>query len=285
MAKQKTSKTKPATPPAGGTTEVAAASTGGASDAALEEISSQSAYRRFLPAAQAIDARDMEECRADVGIAYHNAKRGHDNVLALEARVEEELPKVSIPELRSIAQLAQAVVFAALQVNRDIRSDGTFGELYERALRVRRKLLKAADSLAESVLIPQGEVDAIKEGKGKRDAVNDCVSLAALFRKYEAAIAGKSPVTKADVVEADAVGSRLQTLLKPKGTKRDRSAPVGVQASAEIRDRLWTLLLRRWDQLWRAGAVLFGRDEVDEKVPPLRSRELGPRKKDEGKPK
>ena len=36
-------------------------------------------------------------------------------------------------------------------------------------------------------------------------------------------------------------------------------------AAVEARDRLWTLLVTRYELLWRTGAWLFGKD--DEKVP------------------
>jgi hypothetical protein len=38
-------------------------------------------------------------------------------------------------------------------------------------------------------------------------------------------------------------------------------------ASVEARDRLWTLLVGRYELLWRTGAWLFGQ-KVDEKVAP-----------------
>jgi len=35
------------------------------------------------------------------------------------------------------------------------------------------------------------------------------------------------------------------------------------QAAVENRDRFWTLVVRAHDRIWRVGAFLWGRDEVD----------------------
>ena len=74
------------------------------------------------------------------------------------------------------------------------------------------------------------------------------------------------------------VGSALLARLKPGGARRTRSLDGDRAARADARDRLWTLLVKRHAELWRAGAYLFGR-AVDQHVPPLQSRALRTRKK------
>jgi hypothetical protein len=240
-------------------------------------MGSKEAYEHFLPAAQKLPAADLLDFKADAALALHNVQVGVAAVLADETSLKRELPGVKVTELAELPRLAQAVVFAALQVNRDAGSDGTIAALLARAYHVRKKLLAAALALAEAELVPKADVLAIQAGRGRLDAANDCVALAALFDKHAHAVKSKSPVSASDLTEASEVGSELQTLLKPRAAGRDRAAPAAVAAAAEARDRLWTLLVARHDWLWRVGAWLFGRD-VDERVPALQSRVLGPRK-------
>jgi len=43
---------------------------------------------------------------------------------------------------------------------------------------------------------------------------------------------------------------------------------------------MWTLLVQRHADLWRAGAYLFGRNEADAKVPGLASRDVAAKRVD-----
>ncbi len=65
-------------------------------------------------------------------------------------------------------------------------------------------------------------------------------------------------------------------LLRPKGARRKKNA--GAVSAAELRDRLWTLLVKGHRDVRRAGFWLWA-DELATHVPPLQSRVLGPRKK------
>lgn len=262
---------KVAAKPASPATLPATAGEPAAGKSTPDEIGSQAAYDLFLPHAQQLPADKVSEYRADPQLAYHNMKRGVANVLTEITRVARELPLADLESVKTLPQLGQGVIFAALQVNRDAGSSGTIEALLGRAHPLRRRLLKSAEALAESNIVPDAEVAAIRVGRGKMDASNDCVALAALFRKYEKKIAGKSAITPEEIAEADEVGSKLQTLLKVKGTPTDNRPPPNVAIAVDIRNRFWTLLEQRHDHLWRIGAWLWGQ-AVDEHVPPLQSR-------------
>ena len=236
-----------------------------------DEIGSQAAYDLYLPLAQKLAADKVSDYRADPQLAYQNVKRGVGNVLAELARIKHELPTADIESVRTLPQVTQGLLFSALQVNRDAGSPGTIEGLLAKAHPVRRKLLKAAEALAESGVIPDADVAPIRPGRGKVDTANDCVALAAVFRKHEKKIAGKTAITAADIAEADEVGSKLQTLLKPKGTPADNRLAPALATAVETRNRFWTLVEQRHEQMWRIGAWLWGH-AVDEHVPPLQSR-------------
>lgn len=238
-----------------------------------QEIGSQAAYDLFLPEAQKLSADKLSEYRADPQLAYHNVKRGASNVLAELTRIKHELPLADIEAVRTLPQVTQGLIFSALQVNRDVGSPGTIEALLDRAHPIRRKLLKSADALAESKEIPEADVAPIRPGRGKVDSANDCVALAALFRKHAKKIAGKTAITDADIAEADEVGSKLQTLLRTKGTPADNRPAPALATAVETRNRFWTLVDQRHERMWRIGAWLWGH-AVDEHVPPLQSRSV-----------
>jgi len=210
--------------------------------------------------------------RIDIHLALANAQRGVDAVMPHDARIRKELPMVDRAAIASLVDVGLGVAFAGGIVDRYAPSVATdVNPLLARARKVRARLLASADALAVAGLVSPAVVAKIRAGHGGLDAAGDCVALAALFRKNERAVRGKTPVTAADVREASEVGSRLLEVLHPKGAKRARPDDERARAT-EARDRLWTLFATRWEDLvWRAGAWLFGRD-VDAHVPPLHAR-------------
>jgi hypothetical protein len=238
-----------------------------AAPAAPAVTGSQDAYDTFLPIAQAIPKAAVVGLNADPSLAFHNVDAGVAPVLAEKTRLAKELPTVDVAELASLPSLALAVAFAALQVDRDRKSDGAIAAKLAEAHPLRRKLLSSASALADAGVIAAADVAKIQKGTGHLDAAGDLVALSALFAKHAKAIAGKSPIATADVKRAGALGSELLATLKPASAKA-RGARPGAEA-AETRDRLWTLLVERHDRLRRVGMWLFGEREVDARVPAL----------------
>jgi len=94
-------------------------------------------------------------------------KRGVANVLTEVTRIAHELPLADLDVVRTLPQLGQGMIFAALQVNRDAGSPGTIEALLKRAHPLRRRLLKSAEALAESNIVPEVDVAFIRVGRGK----------------------------------------------------------------------------------------------------------------------
>jgi hypothetical protein len=239
----------------------------------LERIGSQTSYDAFLSAAKALEPGVIEECCADVVLAYHNVTRGVENVLGSGLVIVGKLPDVNISELSMLPRLAQGLAFAALQVQRELRN-APFGMLFERAQNLRRKLRKAAEALAEANLLPGEDTDEVRL-QGQREVLEDCLALTALFKRNEAALTGRSPVSAPDLREVEQVVQKLRVMLGQQ-TETSDGGPFLVKA-IDMRDRFWTLLNQRHEVLWRCGAWLYGR-AVEERVPPLPVRQAVIRK-------
>ncbi|ATB39299.1 hypothetical protein CYFUS_004743 [Cystobacter fuscus] len=241
-----------------------AESAGAVDTLALEGISSQSAYESFLSAAKALEPGFIEECCADIVLAYHGVSHAVEQVLGGGAQSVSGLPHVDVGDLSLLPRLVQGLAFAALRVERE-REAASFGPLFERVQQVRRRLRKAADAFAEAHLLPDPDIDEVWL-HARQDVLEDCLSLVALFRRNAARIAGRSPVTPDEVDAAEQLVGQLRMLLgQPGGAKQEENALV---RALEMRDRFWTLLHQRYDVLWRCGAWLYGR-AVAERVPPL----------------
>jgi len=220
----------------------------------------------FLAAAAALAPKEVQRFGYDPELAFDNVRIGAAAVLGEGARLAK-LPETDIDELRSMPELAAAVRQAASRVDRASGSNAR--ALLAQATPVRRRLLKVLDALAESGLLPGAAVAKILSGGGPIDVANDLVDAAALLRKSPGVLA-RSPLNKADVEAAATLGAELTRALRPKGAVK--VTPAALKQSLDLRDRLGTLLTRRHEALWRAGAYLFGRHEVDARVPLLGSR-------------
>ena len=179
-------------------------------------------------------------------------------------------------ELRAAVVLAKAFSWANLLIDRDIASDGTAPALAKTVAVHRRKLMKTAEALVEADLLADAELQPIRPGHGPRDAAQDVTRLVAIFRKHAKKFAGKHPISEAELDQAEKDGADLWVRLNPEGAVQVKRLPQAVQADIEIRDRLWTLLLRRYEMAWKAGAMVWGW-AVDEHVPALRARQAGKR--------
>jgi len=232
------------------------------------------ALAAVLPEAMALEKREVQVVAMDAPLALHNARIGIASVMGEEARIAQQLPKVDLATLRSVETLALAYGGAMRRLGRG--GNREIASLYARASELRRIVLANAKSLAEAGVLKWDAVNRIARGRGKLDAARDCVDLAALYRANAAALKNQTPITKAQLDEMEALGQQLGRLLKPKGGKKTMTAELA--SALDVRDRIGTLLLARWAELWSVGAFLFGPDAIDERVPPLLSRKR-PQKK------
>lgn len=130
-------------------------------------------------------------------------------------------------------------------------------------------MLSNAVSLMKSGDLPAPDVQRIAKGKGGADVAQDCVDLAQLYTANAAAVKGKTPITQAQIDEAQSVGDQLLQLLKPKNA---RSPSTRQQSTAVLaRDQLGALLVAQHQAQVRRAGTWIRVDDVDAHVPPLQS--------------
>lgn len=242
--------------------------------ASASPIPLEDAFERYRPEAEALDALLVEPMRADLPLALHNAEKCVAAIVSHERTLANELPALDCSVLTQLPDIVRATMYAAQQVSTtDKPSDVQDNIVKARA--IRKLMLHAADSLVLAGMLPKKEVEAIRKGTGLVDTANDCVALAALFRNNPKA-QSQSPITATQIAEASTLGTQLLSQLTPKGSKK--AANNERVSAVDLRDRLWTLAVLRYRDVWRAGAYLFGPEEIDAQVPPLLTRVAGKKK-------
>lgn len=237
---------------------------------AIDPATAEAAYAAHLPHALALDPEAILPMRADPYVALHNTQAGTAAVAVLEAALKPDLPRIDWARLKELPQVALAVVFAAGQVDRHVPSSGETARKRTRCAELRSLLLVSAQALAKAGLLPGHEVDRIRSGSGAIDSAQDCIDLAALFQTHAAQVAGRTPFTEAERAEAATLGTDLVRTLKPAAVRPVAGQPTPADHAAEMRDRLWTLLVLGYRDVLRV-AYWQWLGEADLHVPALQS--------------
>ncbi len=235
---------------------------------APEVTGSPEALERFRGEALGLPADLVVPYRTDATRAYHNAVAAREVVLAARAAVDATGVQVKWSDVESLGDVGVALIQAAALVDGDGCTRGVLKALLTEAAPLRRSLLLSARALASQSLLPSDTVRAVHKGRGPQDAGRDLVVLAALFTEHAEKIRGKHPISAKELRRAAELGAEIATHARSAATPKDRKRVGEAKAAAELRDRVYTLLLRRFDTLGRAAGALWGLDAVN-RVPPL----------------
>lgn len=235
-------------------------------------------FETFLPAALALPKERVSPLKFDVNLVYANVKAGCAEVLPQKSRLATELPKLDLPALCSLPELAEALLYAHAESQQKAlpQKRAEMEASLQELLKLREMLLLQAEVLALVGLLPEPRVAQIRSGKGLFDAAQDGVALADLYGEYRAQLVGKHPFADAQIARAAELGHALMKIITPDGARPSQSE-ASVQAM-ELRDRIYSLLSLRHAELRKAGFYLFG-EEVEARVPSLGARQGKPKAK------
>ena len=126
----------------------------------------------------------------------------------------------------------------------------------------RAVLLGQLETWGKVKAVPMNEVQLIKQGTGVIDAAQDVLAIIVLSRQFPKAKLMKSEEELAAMVTR---ATALHSVVKPSDQPRERRA---LDDAMKMQSRVWTLLCQQYEEVWRYGALLYGRD-VDAYVPSL----------------
>jgi hypothetical protein len=229
---------------------------------------SEACFHHFSKLVADLSRADLEVWNADPEIVRVNVVRGVDAVRSHVAHIEKALPLVSVANLLELPSLALALGFAA---------DRVFAPASPQEIRARQRQLRPMRGMtllyleiaAELGLVPPDRVAAIRADRGAVDEARDAVAIVALFRERADVLKNRHPFTEEQLGQLAADGNWLLGQLVPKGAEPGKTEP---REEALTRDRLWTELVRRYDNLYQAGVAVWGRRRVDQNIPSLHAR-------------
>lgn len=202
----------------------------------------------------ALRADELLPIRVDVVRAATIVLGTWPTLATLRPRIVDELPCFSIERFDRLPAYALATWYAHLLSLPPDSPENPVKPLLDEAHTLRESLLVGAEGLAHFGLLDAKRVAAIRSGLGNIDVANDLGALSALYREAGPAIAGKTPVTAAQVDRAAALGPALLIALGVRD--HDAKLPAAPGALADQRNRAFTLFARAYDQCRRAVTYL-----------------------------
>ncbi|HEU4408596.1 MAG TPA: hypothetical protein VFS43_25265 [Polyangiaceae bacterium] len=190
------------------------------------------------------------------------------NIEAMMAEIRKELPNYDHERAGRLREYALAAAHAHYRVALEAEGEARLRALLEEAAPLRERMLRAAELHAHYGELDPDVVASIRRGTGHLDTANDLGQLAPLFRRAGDKLAGRTPVTEADIERAAALSDEL---LEALGQRRVGTDGASLPSEAE-EDRIKAFWLYHgvYEESRRATAyVRWYEGDADQLVPSL----------------
>lgn len=250
------------------------------------DIGLKAAFVKNRDKALAYPQEKLPRGRGDSTRARHNIFQG---LLALEphrATLEKRWLPQRVEALFAAGDIANALVFAALEAERADQAEKTLVADIATAYEFRDQILSALETAVKFGLIPSKGIDAIRAGSGPLDASLDLIAGVTEYRKHAKKLVNKTPVTPEFLAAAEKLGNDLVPRITPKG--QTSLQPAVVDEKAQARDlalRFYALVADAHHEARLAGNEIWGNSASHAHVPALQAVAKKPAaKKTEEKP-
>jgi hypothetical protein len=187
------------------------------------------------------------------------------------AAVEAKGPSAAAPRLR---ELVKELMVASEALAHAKPYLGSTRELMAEVYADRKILIALLVAWGQVGLVPAHEVSRIASSQGPLDAASNVIDIINMPSVYPATV-GKLLLQSTELAPMLARAKALRALVTPTGCRaRPNNA---LDEAIAYQSRVWTLLKRQHELLWKEGAQLYGK-AVDEYVIPLGSRKVHKRK-------
>jgi hypothetical protein len=225
----------------------------------------RAAYQHLVDEIRAVPSSDVIAINIDIPTAVTTALGAMPEIRALRPRMATEIPQFDMARFDKLeaytlaAGHAQALFLAASAPTESI------DELSTSATASRTLLLSDASALANRGLLDGQRLKDLKGPSGLRNLAFDLFALSALLRDNWTMIEGKTALQLVELDKAETLADRLLTAV---GLREQ--GPAIVAASAENRQKAFTLFVSAYDQARRAVSFLrWNEGDVDDIAPSL----------------
>jgi hypothetical protein len=183
----------------------------------------------------------------------------------LHAEAAEKLPATILEHLDKADTYARALGHAQTVYLASSRPDEILPALAARALELRDVLVTDAKALARRGYLDSKPLADLKGGPGYLNIASDLGVLVQMLRDRWSTVASKTAIPEADLDEAEKIAAQINDAYSDRNRPNER-----VSATAEDRQRAFTLLVKSYDQVRRAATFLrWNQGDADKFTPSL----------------
>jgi hypothetical protein len=243
------------------------------------------AFQSVLGEVRALPKEQVQICNLDIPYATTIVLGSLPEIMALRARVIEELPKFPIERFDKLETYTAAMAHAHTLFMAASLPPAPVTELVEQCSQIREVLLSDAQALAKRGIIDGSRLKELKGNNGYRYVAFDVFTLVQILRDNREKIQGKTAVEPGELERAQQVA---QNLTKALGEREQ--APAKLESAADERNRAFTLFINTYGDVQHAVYYLEPQ-RVDEIAPtvfaggrPTRKKPPAPETLDAGVP-
>lgn len=233
----------------------------------------QAAFAQMLPIAQALDPKDIMQVNLDPGAIVFVAVAVAERMMAYRDTLAH-LPAFDASALETLQPASLALSLAHSDYLVATAPKDSLPDLAERAGKIQSEFEAWLPGLTFAGLIDGTRFDGLRTPVGFRDRVYALNAYTRAFRGADwNAIKAKSTLTDELLREAELICQRMTAIVG-----RREINPQKIAAMTDMRARMFTLVVSRYDELRRAAVFLrWHQGDADTVVPSLYVK--GPRSK------
>ncbi len=231
------------------------------------EVGDHNDVARHKTAAGFVPLAEVRRCNADMRLAVFNATAARAALLANRPAIEASGVHFDWTILDTLNSLGRAVTFMVRQVVPGETSD--VNALLKAGRPLRRLLLANARFQVIAERCPAAALTNIARKRGPLGIADDLVNLAFVHTQH-GLVEGPS-ITPEKIALAKSIGTELRDKVRPTGETRAAPPTSAQRYATNLRDRLWTVFLQRYQAMERAGGAIWGA-ELRKRVPSVHAR-------------
>lgn len=220
------------------------------------------AFERVEAAIRAVPEDDLAPVNIDVPTAVSTVLGSLPEIYELREGMIK-LDGFDMTALDSLKDYAQALGHAHSLYRATVGPKDPVGKLGAEVTAVRDQLFADAQTLARRELLDEKRVEHLRSPSGYRNIAFDTLGLVALFREHAPALAGKTPVTNDEVERAARLAEQLIAAIGER-----EQAPTGNPATVLLRQQVFTLFTRAYNEVRRAVSYLRWRTNDGDTIAP-----------------
>ncbi|XXX81340.1 hypothetical protein WMF30_21500 [Sorangium sp. So ce134] len=209
-------------------------------------------YERYAMPASDLPAANVQAFRGDAGGVLAIVRRAVQSVTRDPARHRRRLPKSRFDAIRSLPELAMALDYAVTRMQPESAPPAEVTERLDQIHEALRPTLAAAEVCFPRGIVPE-TYGIVRRALVAGDPASAAATLTNLILDRWNHVQGRISITREDVTRLNATAKWLLS---------NTRAPERLD-SRDIRDRLWSLLRERYEQLRAIAQEVSGDDSRD----------------------